>query len=116
MPLLAFPGGYGGMVHTDDGRVSLSCCVRRDRLDRLQRSGGLSAGEAVQAHIEATTPVVRRVLDGAALDGRWLSAGPIRPGIRSCYASGIFRVGNAAGEARPAVAEGITMALQSAWL
>src|SRR4029077_11902151 len=32
MPLLAFPGGYGGMVHCEEGRVSLSCCVRRDRL------------------------------------------------------------------------------------
>jgi len=26
MPLLAFPGGYGGMVNTGAGRVSLSCC------------------------------------------------------------------------------------------
>src|SRR6266545_2701343 len=34
MPLLVFPGGYGGLVHTDDGRVSLSCCIRRDRLER----------------------------------------------------------------------------------
>ena len=29
MPLVLFPGGYGGMVTTDQGRVSLSCCVRR---------------------------------------------------------------------------------------
>src|SRR5262249_24279268 len=29
MPLLAFPGGYGGMVHCDGGRASLSCCIRR---------------------------------------------------------------------------------------
>lgn len=116
MPLLSFPGGYGGMVHTDDGRASLSCCIRRDRLDRLPRASGVSAGEAVQAHIEETNLVVRRVLDGATLDGRWLSAGPIRPGTRACYANGIYRVGNAAGEAHPVVAEGITMALQSAWL
>jgi flavin-dependent dehydrogenase len=116
MPLLCFPGGYGGMVHTDDGRVSLSCCIRRDRLDRLRHGDGVSAGESVQTHIEATTPIVRRVLEGATLDGRWLSAGPIRPGIRTCYSQGIFRAGNVAGEAHPAVAEGITMAMQSAWL
>src|SRR5262249_8234072 len=36
MPLLAFPGGYGGMVHTDGGRVSLSLCIRRDCLARLR--------------------------------------------------------------------------------
>ena len=27
MPLMVFPGGYGGMVHSDHGRVSLSCCI-----------------------------------------------------------------------------------------
>ena len=37
MPLLAFPGGYGGMVHTDGGRVSLSCCIRRDTLQQCRR-------------------------------------------------------------------------------
>jgi len=36
MPLIAFPGGYGGMVHTDGGRVSLSCCIRRDQLERCR--------------------------------------------------------------------------------
>lgn len=30
--LLAFPGGYGGMVWAGDGRLSLSCCIRRDTL------------------------------------------------------------------------------------
>ena len=35
-----------------------------------------------------------------------------RPG----FADGVFRVGNLAGEAHPVVAEGISMALQSAWL
>ena len=34
MPLLSFPGGYGGMVQCDEGRVSISCCVRRDALAR----------------------------------------------------------------------------------
>ncbi len=40
MPLLAFAGGYGGMVHGDGGRVSLSCCVRRDQLTALRQSCG----------------------------------------------------------------------------
>ena len=45
-----------------------------------------------------------------------MSAGPIRPGIRRCGFDRIFLVGNAAGEAHPVVAEGIGMAMQSAWL
>ena len=117
MPLLAFPGGYGGMVHSDHGRVSLSCCIRRDQLQRARRAAGaVPAGEAVIAHIKQTCRGVREALAGATLELRWLSAGPIQPGIRSCGFDRIFLVGNAAGEAHPAVAEGIGMAMQSASL
>jgi flavin-dependent dehydrogenase len=117
MPLLAFPGGYGGMVHTDGGRVSLSTCVRRDQLKLCrERAPGRSAGEAVLQHIEASCRGVREALAAANLDGPWLSAGPIRPGIRRRNADGMFFVGNIAGEAHPIIAEGISMAIQSAWL
>ena len=61
MPLLAFPGGYGGMVHSDHGRVSLSCCIRRDPLERCRRRSGAGAGESVLAHIKAACgPLARR--------------------------------------------------------
>jgi flavin-dependent dehydrogenase len=117
MPLLSFPGGYGGMVHSDHGRVSLSCCIRRDQLKSARRAAGpVKAGEAVLAHIKKSCRGVREALAGARLEDDWLSAGPIRPGIRRRGFDGIFLVGNAAGEAHPAVAEGIGMAMQSAWL
>jgi flavin-dependent dehydrogenase len=115
MPLLVFPGGYGGMVHCDAGRVSLSCCVRRDQLARL-RQPGKTAGEVVLEHIASSCLGVRRALAGARREGEWLSAGPIRPGVRLPSRLGLFAVGNAAGEAHPVVAEGISMALQAAWL
>jgi flavin-dependent dehydrogenase len=114
---LAFPGGYGGMVHTDGGRVSLSCCIRRDTLRQCRSaSGNRRAAEAALYHIQSSCVGVRHVLKRATLDQVWLSAGPIRPGIRDRYADGIFRVGNCAGEAHPIVAEGISMAMQSAAL
>ena len=116
MPLLCFPGGYGGLVHCDNGRTSLSCCVRRDVLQQLNRGSGKTAGEAVFEHILGTTRAVRDVLEDCQPEEAWLAAGPIRPGIRSCYADGVYFVGNAAGEAHPAVAEGISMAMQSGWL
>jgi len=117
MPLLAFPGGYGGMVHSDHGRVSLSCCIRRDQLKSARRAAGpVRAGEAVLAHIKQSCRAVREALAGARLADDWLSAGPIRPGIRRCGFDRVFLVGNAAGEAHPAVAEGIGMAMQSARL
>jgi flavin-dependent dehydrogenase len=117
MPLLVFPDGYGGMVHTDGGRTSLSCCVRRDRLERLRKkNSAASAGETVLAHIKHSCRGAREALAGAKLDGQILSVGPIRPGIRKAYQNGIFLVGNAAGEAHPVIAEGISMAMQSAWL
>jgi flavin-dependent dehydrogenase len=117
MPLLIFPGGYGGMVHSDRGRVSLSCCIRRDQLMRSrERQRNHSAAEAVLQHIQTSCAGVRQALRNAKLDGEWLSAGPIRPGIRRRYADDVFRVGNIAGEAHPIIAEGISMAMQSAWL
>ncbi len=117
MPLLVFPGGYGGMVHSDGGRVSLSCCMRRDTLARCRRLWpDVKAAEAVIAHIRAACRGVDAALVSATRDATWLSAGPIRPGIRAIRGDGIFAVGNAAGEAHPVVAEGISMAIQSFWL
>ncbi len=117
MPLALFPGGYGGMVHGDGGRVSFSCCIRRDALRRCREEHrGLGAGEAVIAHVAETCRGVREALAGARREAAWLSAGPIRPGVRSLASDGVFALGNAAGEAHPLVAEGISMAIQSAWL
>jgi len=117
MPLLMFPGGYGGMAPTDGGRVSLSCCIRRDTLAQSRRKyPELSAGDAVLAHVRDHCEGVRDALRRARLAGAFLSAGPIRPGIRPDHQGGVFRVGNAAGEAHPIIAEGISMAMQSSWL
>jgi len=116
MPLLTFPGGYGGMVHTDGGRVSFSCCIRRDRLASIRQGGDEGAGQSVLQYILESCPAARPVLSDAVVEGPWLSVGPIRPGIRPPYRQGIFFVGNSAGEAHPVVAEGISMAMQSAWL
>ncbi|RVC46108.1 monooxygenase, partial [Mesorhizobium sp. M4A.F.Ca.ET.090.04.2.1] len=122
MPLITFPGGYGGMVTADHGRMSISCCIRRDRLALLrsglaaERGGHVSAAEAVEHHLMATCRGVREALEEASADGPWLAAGPIRPGIRAGYEGDIFRAGNAAGESHPIIAEGISMALQSGWL
>ena len=117
MPLLTFPDGYGGMVYSDRGRVSVSCCIRRDRLDECRRRArASSAGEAALEHMKASCSPLRDALRGAVLQDDWRSSGPIRPGVRSTDREGIFLAGNAAGEAHPVVAEGISMAIQSAWL
>jgi menaquinone-9 beta-reductase len=116
MPLLAFPGGYGGLVNSDKGRVSLSCCIRRDVLDQCRRAAAGRAGDAVFQHIARSCAGVRQGLGRARLDGAWLAAGPIRPGIRRPYLAGVFMSGNIAGEAHPIIAEGISMAMQSSWL
>jgi flavin-dependent dehydrogenase len=97
--------------------VSLSCCIRRDRLDACRRAAGKAkAGDVVLAHVAASCKGVRAALEPAKRDGPWLAAGPIRPGINAVCDGSVFAVGNAAGEAHPIVAEGISMAMQSAWL
>ena len=118
MPLLAFPGGYGGMVHADGGRVSLSCCIRRDQLAHCrQRWPRAKAGEAVLAHIVSSCKGAALALS-AATNGRRLACRPgrCRPEFAPSASDGIFAVGNAAAEAHPIVAEGISMAIQSAAL
>lgn len=117
MPLVLFPGGYGGMVHVDADQVSFSCCIRRDALRQARGAQpGLAAGEAVLAHARGSCRALDHALAGSVRATPWLSAGPIRPGVRLRFADGVFRVGNAAGEAHPLIAEGISMAVQSASL
>lgn len=115
--LLALEGGYGSMVLADDGSVTLSCCLRRDRLDAVRATApALRAGDALEAWLRRECAGVRRALRGAERDGTWLMSGPLDPGVHLHAEDGIFRIGNAAGEAHPILGEGIGMALQSAAL
>jgi flavin-dependent dehydrogenase len=117
LPVLAFDGGYGGMVVADDGLATVACCIRRDRLEALRvATPGVRAGEAVEIHLREQCRGVRDALAPANRVGPWLAAGPLNPGIRVYQREGPFRIGNAAGEAHPIIGEGMSMALQSAWL
>jgi flavin-dependent dehydrogenase len=117
LPVLAFAGGYGGIVVADGGQTTLACCIRRDALKICRaRSPGAPAGIAVEALLRRSCPGAGAALEGARREGAWLSVGPIRPGIRLGAHCGVFRVGNAGGESHPLIGEGISMALQSARL
>ena len=117
LPMLAFEGGYGGMVLADGGLVTLAGCIRADRLDALRRAApGRAAGEVVEDMLKRQCRGVEEALSGAMRCGSWLASGPIRPGVRLRDDDEVFRIGNAAGEAHPIIGEGISMALQSAWL
>lgn len=116
MPLLAFPGGYGGLAWADNGRLSASYCLRRDALARARKTHGGSAAEAVHSYLLASCRGVREVCGDAEPGEPWVAAGPMRPGFRHCHDGGVFYVGNAAGESHSIIAEGISMAIQSAWL
>lgn len=117
LPVISFDGGYGGMVVSDHGIVTLACCIRRDQLDACRRAApGLRAGEAVEAMLKRECRGVAEALRHAQPDRVWLAAGPIAPGIRLRPDEHFFRIGNAAGEAHPLIGEGMSMAIQSAWL
>ena len=138
LPVLSFDGGYGGMVVADAGITTLACCVRRDRLEASRAElPGARAGDAVEALLRRECGGVRAMLHGASRSAPWLASGPIDPGIRLGNADGrhggglhgdgpdgdrlgaldgLFRIGNAAGEAHPIIGEGMSMALQSAHL
>lgn len=116
--VLALDGGYGGMVLGADGVTTLACCVRRDRVAAARRfADGLAAAEAMRGVVLDRCASVRDALADAQPVGPWISAGPLRPGVRlPLHGSALWRVGNAAGEAHPIIGEGMSMALQSAWL
>jgi len=117
LPMLAFDGGYGGMVLADGGLVTLAGCIRADRLDALRRAApGRPAGEVVEDMLKRQCNGVDEALAGATRCGSWLASGPLRPGVRLRDDDQVFRIGNAAGEVHPIVGEGISMALQSSWL
>jgi flavin-dependent dehydrogenase len=117
LPVLAFKGGYGGMVVADGGHTTLACCIRRDALQTSRAlTPRVTAGLAVEATLRRSCFGVREALLHARRDGSWLSVGPIHPGIRLGSPCGVFRIGNAAGESHPLIGEGISMALQSAQL
>ncbi len=118
LPVIAFPGGYGGMVIGDHATTTLAFCIRRDCLAKCRSSQpGMKAAEAAAIHVAKSCGGVRTMMEGAKRHGAWLAAGPLRPGIHmSRQVSGAFVVGNAAGEAHPIIGEGISMAIQSAAL
>jgi 2-polyprenyl-6-methoxyphenol hydroxylase-like FAD-dependent oxidoreductase len=117
LPVIALPGGYGGMVVADGGLTTLACCIRRDTL-AVSRAAcrQAPAGEAVEMYLRRHCRGAREALEGAHRAGPWLTVGPLRTGMHHPVANGPYRVGNAAGESHPLIGEGISMALQSAAL
>ncbi len=117
MPLLVFPGGYGGLVTSSQGQVCFGCAVRKDVMARVHEAATAPPAAAMLRHVLQHCRQAEAILAGAALEGSWLGAGPIRPELRDPYGGhGLFRVGNAAGEAHSLVGEGMSMAMQGAWL
>jgi 2-polyprenyl-6-methoxyphenol hydroxylase-like FAD-dependent oxidoreductase len=117
LPVLSFRGGYGGLVMAEGRRLTLAGCIRRDALARWRGPlPGASAGAAFELYLRASCRGVREALAGALQSGPWLSIGPLRPQIRLRKPDRLFYVGNAAGETHPLIGEGMSMALQSAFL
>jgi flavin-dependent dehydrogenase len=118
LPVLSFPGGYGGMVLGGEGIATFAFCLRRDALAQARRQHpGLGPAQAAGRWVMQHCRAAAAMLAGAEQHGKWLAAGPIRPGIRIGRAqSTAFLVGNAAGEAHPIIGEGISIAIQSAML
>jgi 2-polyprenyl-6-methoxyphenol hydroxylase-like FAD-dependent oxidoreductase len=118
LPVLAFPGGYGGIVLGDHERTTLAFCIRRDALQAARkRHPARKAALSALAHVVEQCAGVGEILRGAELEAPWLGVGPIRPGIRKPWRDdGVFAIGNVAGEAHPILGEGMSMAIQSAWL
>jgi flavin-dependent dehydrogenase len=119
LPVISFAGGYGGLVIAENGQLTLAGCVRRDVLKACRAAAPeQTAGEAFERYLRTGAGPLRDALAGARREGAWLGIGPLQPGIRGPWSRvhGRFLIGNAAAEAHPIIGEGISMAMQSAWL
>ena len=117
LSVFSFDGGYGGIVLADGGLTTLACCIRRDRLENYRLANPkLRVGNLVELLLKRECRGVHFALQGATIEDNWLTVGPLDPGVRLKSKNDMFRIGNAAGEAHPIIGEGISMALQSAWL
>lgn len=118
LPVLSFPGGYGGMVVTDHGAVTLAFCMQRQALaEARMQFPGHGPQEAAAHWVMHHCHAVRQMLHGAGQETKWIATGPIHPGIRVGQPTqAAFLVGNAAGETHPIIGEGVSMAIQSAVL
>jgi 2-polyprenyl-6-methoxyphenol hydroxylase-like FAD-dependent oxidoreductase len=114
LPVIALPGGYGGMVVSSGGSTTVALCLRRDALRTVRlRYHGMPAGLAVETYLRECCPGAADALSVGERQGSWLAVGPLRLGIRPAQTPGIHRVGNAGAEMHPLVGEGMRMALQS---
>ena len=118
LPVFSFAGGYGGMVIGGGASATFAFCLRRDALTQARSQfPGMKPAEAANSWVKKHSSAAATLFGDGAQLGKWLGAGPIRPGIHlSGRYEGVFQIGNAAGEAHPIIGEGISMALQSAVL
>jgi len=95
MPMIVFPGGYGGLVTTDKGFMSISACVERSTLERLRKdSPSKELGPLFEQHLLANVTPLRSILEGSKRVGKWLTAGVVAPGSHTRSRDGILAVGN----------------------
>ena len=101
--------------------MSLPRIVQNETLDHLSQNDprAIHSRRDLQRlnRIMGSKFIMLHALQHAERQGAWLSVGPIRPGIRVAQTeTDLFLIGNAAAEAHPIIGEGISMAMQSAWL
>jgi flavin-dependent dehydrogenase len=70
----------------------------------------------VEAMLRRECGGVDEALRTAVREHPWMASGPLDPGVRLRSDDVVFRIGNAAAEAHPIIGEGMSMAMQSAWL
>lgn len=118
LPVFSFPGAYGGMVIGGGDSATFAFCIRRDALTQARALfPRIRPAEAAHGWVTRHSSAAATLIGEGIRHGKWLGAGPIRPGIHlAARNDGVFRIGNAAGEAHPIIGEGISMALQSAVL
>lgn len=107
--IYSFPGGYGGLMHVEDGLANHCFLTTAD----VVRDLGGSADAVVSNHVLANLQA-QKTMQSAAVDGEWLAVSIDRFGPADLSpAPNVFAIGDAGAFIDPFTGSGILMALES---
>ena len=110
--LHAFPGGYAGLSHVEEGRANL-CWISHERL--LKEVGGTP--EAVAAHFLAqNAALAERLASMRRVSDSFLAISQVSLARKSAFDQDVCMVGDTAGMIAPLCGDGMAMALRGAEL
>ncbi|MFQ5570903.1 MAG: NAD(P)/FAD-dependent oxidoreductase, partial [Rhodothermales bacterium] len=110
--LHAFPGGYCGLSHVEEGRVNV-CWIARDHT--LKQANG-DPETMIEQSLKQNPALAERFETMERVSERFLAVSQVAFGMKGAFADDVCMIGDTAGMIAPMCGDGMAMALRSAEL